>query len=356
MDAAGGPPVRISDLVGNESLIRLLAKAELPQASLFTGPSGIGKKTIAVCLAALANCHAPVAGDLCGVCPSCLKVDSGNHPDVSLVNGPWIEAFVTSRKKRFNPQVIPIDVAREIVRQAQYRPYEGKIRVFVIDEAEKLNESAANALLKTLEEPPESCRIILVSAYPNRLLPTIRSRCQTFAFRPLSREAIRRYLERTIEPGRARLVAAFADGSIGSALSLDLEQALQDREAVLELLSGWISKGSFANLHFALEREPLRKDLKNRERALTLLDRLQMVCQDLYFLLAGTPERVIGDDRVAELEDLASRISLDWLEAFLYHLRDARRDIERYVNTQLCFETLWLKSQLGHVEYSDRQI
>ncbi len=348
--------MRISELVGNEVLIRLLSKATLPQTSLFTGPSGIGKKTAAVCLAALANCHSPMGGDLCGVCSSCSKVESGNHPDVTVVDARWIESFLEQRKKRFNPQVIPIDVAREIVRQAQYRPYEGKLRVFIVDSAEKLNEPAANALLKTLEEPPESSRLILVTAYPNRLLPTILSRCQTFAFHPLRRREILAHLEGMMEPGRARLLANFADGSIGSALSLDLEATLQDRDLLLDLLSDWIEHRSFANLHFALERDPFRRELKSRERALAFLDQLQILCQDIYFLLVGTPQRLICEDRADQLRALADAVSLDWLENFLYHLTEARRDIEGYVNTLLCFETLWLKSQPENAEYTDRKV
>ncbi len=159
-----------------------------------------------------------------------------------------------------------------------------------------------------------------------------------------------------MEPGRARLVSNFADGSIGSALSLDLEATLQDRDLLLDLLSDWIEHHSFSNLHFALEQDPLRRDLKSRERALALLDQLQVLCQDLYFLLAGTPQRLICEDRADQLGALASLVSLDWLENFLYHLREAKRDIEGYVNTQLCFETLWLKSQPENAEYTDRQI
>ncbi len=340
--------MKLSDFVGNESLARLLARAGLPQTSLFTGPSGVGKKGFAVTLAALANCRQPLGEDPCGLCPSCLKIESGNHPDVVVADASWVESFLKARKKNFNPRVIPIDVAREIAHEAQYRPFEGKLRVFVIDEAEKLNEPAANALLKTLEEPPDTTRLVLISASPNRLLPTILSRCQIFKFRPLSRGEIRRYLERSMESGRAGLLAAFADGSIGSALSLDLEGALRDRDAMLELLGDWIQHGSFARIYFAAEADPLRGDLKSRERTLALLDHLHVLAQDLYFVLAGTPERLINADREAELSSLASQVSLEWVEVFLYHVREAKRDIEHYLNPLLCFETFWLRSRITH--------
>lgn len=347
--------MRIQEFIGNAGLASLLAQAPLPQSSLFEGPAGVGKKTLALSLAALANCRQPLEGDLCGVCNSCVKVFSGNHPDVILVDRAWLEPLLASKKKRFNPQVVPIDAARELVKEAQYRPFEGKMRVFIIDDAEKMNESASNALLKTLEEPAETLRIILVSAYPNQLLPTIRSRCQRFAFGRLSRADIQTWLERSMDADRAALLASFSQGSIGSALSLDLEAVLKDRETLLRLLSGWLRKRSFANLHAELETPPLRSDLRNRERASHLLELLQLIGYDLYFLLVGTPERTVNHDRLDQLFDMAGLISLEWLEAFLYHVREAQRDIHRYVNPLLCFETLWLMSE-ENAAASNRQI
>ena len=149
--------MKFEDLLGNEAVLDLLRSGRLPQASVFSGPEGIGKKTSALLLASLANCKAPSGNDLCGRCNSCLKVEGGNHPDIRLYQP---EGASDS---------IKIEVMREMNREAQYRPFEGNLRFFIIDEAEKMNEAAANSILKTLEEPPETSRLILISSSSIRM-------------------------------------------------------------------------------------------------------------------------------------------------------------------------------------------
>jgi DNA polymerase-3 subunit delta' len=188
--------MKLRDFVGNQKWVRLLRKAELPHSMIFSGPEGIGKKTLAILLAGLANCQNPKDGDLCGFCNSCKRVQTlplelakRNHPDILVADWPWVERACKEedKKKKPNPLVIPIHVVRNLIQEAQYRPFLGAKRFFILDDAEKLNEAAANAFLKTLEEPPETTYIVLVTAYPDRLLPTIQSRCQHIRFGPLSR-------------------------------------------------------------------------------------------------------------------------------------------------------------------------
>ncbi len=337
---------KLAEFIGNPSLTRLLRRAELPPSTLFTGPGGVGKKTLALLLAGLANCKQPEQGDLCGCCTSCVKLKNRNHPDILLIDEAWIRETVTAKKKRKpNPQVIPIDATLEVVREAQYRPFEGKCRFFIIDEAEKMNDSAANSLLKTLEEPPETTRLVLVTAYPEQLLPTIRSRCQIFPFRALSRAQVIRHLAEVIGFKRPELRAAFSGGSIGSAVTLDLEKALADRDLLLELLDGWVRKRSFEQIFRACESQPLRSDLRKRERVLELIGRLRLLGEDLYLMVAGSESRIVNLDRREQLSALAERVSLDWIESFLYHVNQAEDEVRRYVNGLICFETLWLKSE-----------
>ncbi len=347
--------VRLSDYFGNRSLVELFRRNPLPPSSIFAGPDGVGKRTLAVSLSALTNCESQEENDLCGQCSSCVKVSAGNHPDVTVVDFAWIETFLKSKNKRANPRVIPIDVMRELVREAQFQPFQGPVRVFIVDDAHKLNEAAANSLLKTLEEPSFTTRIVLVTPFPESLLATIRSRCQLFTFGRIRRDEVTRYLEERGEE-QAQLKSALSTGSIGAALSLNLEQMLRDRDQLLHLLQGWFENPLFSTVFQAVESSELGRELRNRERALELLSLLQRLAEDLYYLRVGTPERLKNIDQREALVSLAATTQLSWIESFLYYTREAIADIEGYVNPLMCFETLWLKVEQKDAGTGYRQV
>lgn len=321
--------VRLKDFIGNQKLVSRVRQASLPQSALFAGPDGVGKKTFALGLAARTDCKNRSGDDFCGNCASCLKVSGGNHPDIRL-----FQASGTS---------IGIETIRQLTREARFRPFQGTFRVFIVDQAEKMTREAANSILKTLEEPAETSRIILTTAFPNQLLPTIRSRCQLFVFRPLTRDQLRSYLESRYGAEEAQQRAAFAGGSIGSALRLDLERTLQDRDRILHVLGQWLSTASFSQLFEACEEEPMRRDLKSRDRVREYLEILRHLGEDLYFLRTGTDSRMVNLDRRERLLELADRLDLDGIRDLLYHFREAREDLDRNVQPLYCFETLWLK-------------
>jgi len=321
--------VRLQDFVGNNVLVDLLRRVALPPASLFRGAEGVGKTTLSLSLAALENCRKSGSGDFCGECESCIKIASGNHPDVIL----------------FQPggASISIDAMRRLSREAQFHPFQGNIRVFIVDRAEQMTQEAANSILKTLEEPPPTSHIILTTCFPELLLPTIRSRCQSFLFRGLSREELKVYLESHCGPDDAEYRAAFANGSVGTALSLDLSRTQGDRDRMLDLLSNWEDRRSFATLYQVCEAEPMRSELKQRERVIHYLDLLRLLAEDLYFIAVETEERIINHDRLHQLRPLSGRLQLDWIRNFIYHIGEARSDVGKNVNPLICFETLWLR-------------
>lgn len=260
------------DCIGHRRLLAVLARAvargALPQSLMLAGPDGIGKRRVAVAVAQALNCptpRRPAAGladpggrrvtadaareaardrarnaagdsagdtawdtawdiDACGTCPSCLRIERGVHPDVVLL-GPGPAGS------------IKIDQVRDVVDRAAFRPFEGRRRVVIVDEADALVEQAQNALLKTLEEPPPASVFLLVTARPDAMLPTVRSRCPLLRFRPLDVADVATALVRTGLPeAQAHAVAAAADGSIGRALSASAGDLLESRDAAAHVL------------------------------------------------------------------------------------------------------------------------
>jgi DNA polymerase-3 subunit delta' len=322
------PPGRLQDIVGNRQLVSLLRKGELPQSSLFSGPNGVGKKTVALLLAALANCRNPADYDLCGRCGSCIKAEAGNHPDILLFDA--------------EQQKISIESMRRLSREAQYRPFEGNIRFFIIDEAERMSEEAANSILKTLEEPPETSKLVLVSAYPQRLLPTILSRCQVFPFQGLSNEEILDYLRKKTDLMEEELRASLSEGSLGSAIELDIEETIAKRDRMLRFLETFLQTATFECVFQLCESHPLRSELKKRDQVSRYLELLEVVCYDVYFLIISAKERIVNRDCLESIRVLSRSVSLEQIRDLLYHIAEAQRDVDRYVNPLMCFETLWL--------------
>lgn len=208
------------DIAGNVRVRRILKLAlergRVPNSLIFGGPDGVGKSDMALTLAKTLNCRT-LTTDSCDECPSCRAIDSGTHPDVMVLTA--------------EVRDVKIEQTRLLKQMAYLRPMIGKRRVFIIEEAENLNEPSANSLLKVLEEPPDFTHIILVTASPHRLVPTIRSRCQTLAFSPIGREEIEEILiDREFSPEQARILALLVEGNLERALDLewDAVRALKD--------------------------------------------------------------------------------------------------------------------------------
>ena len=212
------------DLAGNRTVLGLLARAidagTLPPSLIFGGPEGVGKRQAALALAQALNCLTParpapwpdapsappLAIDACGTCAICSRIARQIHPDV----------LVISPEETGN---IKIDVVREVLRKVGFKPFEARRRVVIFDAAEGLLTDSQDALLKTLEEPPPGSVLVLVTAQPGQLLPTVRSRCPTVRFAPLATSAVIDWLmthEGLAEP-QARAVASVARGSLAAA-------------------------------------------------------------------------------------------------------------------------------------------
>jgi len=225
-----------SAIAGHRPVIDLLSRAiarnALPPSLVFAGPEGVGKRLTALALAQALNCARPVNGDGCGTCPSCTRIARGVHADILA-----IEPGDTG--------AIKVDQVREAIDRAAYRPFEGRRRVVIIDEADALVPEAQNALLKTLEEPPPASVFVLVTTRPDMLLPTVRSRCQRLRFGPLSPGDVAAVLVRDhgFAETDARAAAAASDGSVGRALDEGADEAIEAREAAARLLQAASNAG-----------------------------------------------------------------------------------------------------------------
>ena len=202
---------RFSEITGHKTQISGLRQAvisgRVAHAYLFSGPSGVGKKTTAMTLAASLLCDQTQAGDACGNCANCRQVMHNNHPDLYEIIP--------------NGASIKIEQIRDLQQKARYKSYQNKHQIFIIDPVEAMTRESANCFLKILEEPPEQTILILISAQPDLLLPTVISRCQPMSFKELSLEEISSLLIKLagITGEKARLVSQIAQGSIGKAIS-----------------------------------------------------------------------------------------------------------------------------------------
>ncbi|MBQ9376854.1 MAG: DNA polymerase III subunit delta' [Schwartzia sp.] len=272
-------------------LTQLLAENRLPHALLFYGPEGVGKKRAAMATAATLLCASPAEGRPCGVCESCRALAAGAHPDFILA---------VPEKTGKATRSIKIEAVRALRAETARRPKLASRLVAVIDDAETMNTAAANALLKTLEEPAGDAVFILVTGAKQALLPTIVSRCMTMAFGTLPDEALSRVLERNGVPGReAAALLPIADGSAGRALRLYAEDALALREdamAVMESLSRLTPEEIFAHGKRlgALERERLSEWLRH----------FRLLLRDLMALFGGSPA-LLNIDLAERLSTLA---------------------------------------------------
>lgn len=294
------------------ALRRALTRNRLPHALLLHGPVGVGKATMAGVLAQALNCEVSGFVDACGTCASCRKVARGLHPDVLWVaphKGQIRLSQVSPRKQRGGdpPPHEPI------VHWVGYKPYEGSRRVVVVDDAHTMNPAAQNALLKTLEEPPASSALILVSPTLGALLPTVRSRCQTLRLQPLGLVLMRRHLEEECGMGaeEARLRAALAPGSLGRAMSLDLDEYITRRDVAETAVEDAYSGGA-ALLASAETLLAAGAGERKVEQASSAIGAVRDVLRDLLALAGGeSDELVVNVDRIEDWAEWAGRLDPD---------------------------------------------
>jgi DNA polymerase-3 subunit delta' len=238
---------------------------------------------------------------------------------------------------------------RQIETEANFRPMEGKARVFLIDEAEKLNEESANALLKVLEEPPSTSHLILITSRPAMLLPTILSRCQTIRFSPLTPAEIEDYLtsHKLANAASARLRARAASGSISRALSGDLDTFTSQRRAMLAVLDALVITNSLSQLLRASEQlnEAQYKD-EFEER----LDVLETLIRDAWMLSLGSQrEQLVNEDLYKDLDVISRKLDPTKAAAWILEIEDMREQLIVNVNRKVATDALFVTMASGEI-------
>lgn len=322
----------------------MLQSGRLPQSLLFYGPAGVGKATLARRLAAV------LLGD-----PQRVERDDLSLPDNQALLADREKLSSTQRAEdplvvsshpdflTFPPDgplgQISIQQMRLLKQQAQFAPLEASCRVFLVDQADRMNEQAANSLLKVLEEPPEHLVLILTAENYYDLLPTIRSRVVPFYLAPLPEEQVREFVEaRGLDQPERR--AALADGCPGRAVRLDLNEYDRRRDAMLILLEAAAAGKPFSD--WAAESE--RLSAARIDKLEPYLEVLQLLVEDILRLACGDP--VIHHREIQpRLQGLARRVDLRWTQQLVAQVEEIRRFLRRNIQKAIALDALVLKAR-----------
>ncbi len=323
--------VSLTSVMGHRRITGLLEQAlesdGLSHAYLLEGPDGLGKTTLAreLCMALLCTEDSVP----CGNCNACCQVRAGTHAEFR-----WIQAPEEEKKQA----ALSVDLVRGMIKDIYLKPYRGERKVYVIPEAHTMTPQAQNALLKTLEEPPSHSVTLLITPEPERLLPTILSRCQRLSFRPVQGSLIQRYLEqeKKLPPEKASHLTAYAWGIPGRALDmLENEKEQKRYKQFLHLMD------SFSHRRFDLALESCAMMQEDRREALRVLALWQEWLRDIKILQAGgSREQLIHKNQVRRLKSQQSLFPLSLTTTALSLLETARRDLLSHGNLAFVTESL----------------
>ncbi|MBD3413059.1 MAG: DNA polymerase III subunit delta' [Candidatus Aminicenantes bacterium] len=319
------------EMTGNERarniLKRSLQRGKVPSSLLFYGPQGVGKIDAALILAKALNCLHK-REDACGECSSCKAIKSNVFPDVIKIEAEKDE--------------IKINQIRMIKQAAYLRPMTGKKRVFIIEQAERMNQSASNSLLKVLEEPPLFSHIILTTDNLFSILPTIKSRCQILKFAPISEYDIQKKLMHMgTDEERAKIISLLVQGSMRRALEFDWDEAEEQRKKAFRLFSSLVEGGKPADSFKKYSR--MRKE--NFEQSIKpLLEIISSFCRDIILLKSGSSgSLLINPDYREALQEMGKIMTLKEAIVSLGVMEECTRMMERNINRKNLMNTMTIE-------------
>jgi DNA polymerase-3 subunit delta' len=348
-----------SKLIGNDavktSLRRLLENGRLPGSFLFTGEEGVGKKLFALELAKVLNCRNRQGVEACDECSSCRRISRSTFPpfgndDDDKERLVWSEHPDVAMARPYK-QIIRIKPIRELEREANFRPFEGAGRLFIIEDADYMNDQAANALLKTLEEPEPTTHLVLTTTNPSALPATIRSRCQTIQFAPIRTDKIEKFLieSKDTSPEDAQLLARTSRGSLGRASAADIDTYRERREAMIAVLAALTVTGDRAALLRSAEELAAAKDRDEYEQ---LLDVLEVLIRDAWALSLGRPkDSIVNIDLLDQLQRIAGDLRSSQAASWLQQIEELRGALEVNINRRIASDALvFSMSQPGRIQ------
>ncbi len=334
-------------LLGNEPQKKFLLNAvrenKIGHAYIFSGIDRIGKKLFALEFSKLVNCRSkdarssssqdPNDKEACCKCQSCLKIDKNAHPDVTLLSYE-------------NEKIIKVgSIKEDIEKKVYFHPFESRYKIFIIDNAERMNRSAQNAFLKTLEEPPEFCIIILITSSLNFIVPTIRSRCQLINFHPLPYDTVVNKLREiaVLDEQYIKVASKIAGGSIGKAVSTDKDYLDFRKEIIKRLMEVNYRRPS----KISRLCEYMKVGAKDTDQAKhrDLFDIISLWLRDLLLVkLNYDREQIVNSDLYPELSEYVKGRSVEDLLTKTNQLEDSWYGLDRLnANKIIAYEDLLLK-------------
>ena len=323
------------------NLLSIHAQGEkLRHAYLFTGPSGIGRRTLALRFAEALNCtNPPAPGTFCHKCRSCRQIQSQTHPDLSIL------------QPEEGHRDLLIDQVRSLQHSLALAPYMGKYRIALLPDFQRATTSAANAMLKTLEEPPEKVILILTANALEDLLPTIVSRCEVLRLHPESIKTTQNILktEKGLAAVDAQLLAHLSGGRIGYALKLaDSPDALSQRQDGIEKLLNLLPAPRYERFQLA---EKLSKPYDQaRQRLADILPIWLSFWRDVFIECTGSESPLINIDYHHQIQEISAELTLERVRSLMIAHEKATRQLEQNANVRLLTETLLLRwPRLTHI-------
>ena len=342
--------------IGNSPAVTLLSGAisqnRVSHAYLFTGPSRVGKRTLAINFARALNCLArDMTGDPesqpavpCGECPPCSRITAGKYADVQTITSTTQTSKDADPKAAQRRVMIGIDLIKDLQSDSILEPYEGRVKVFIIDDAHRMSLDAANALLKTLEEPPSTVHIILTATSGELLPETIASRCHLIRLRSVPIEVIEHALvERfKVERDEARTLAKLSMGAPGWAIAALNNPSLLDarRQSATRIIDA-LNSDLPDRMDYALE---MAREFRNdRNIVLEEVERWLELLRDIAMIQNEMTDRVMFEDRLSELRVLAQDMSLDDVAAAAAAAQKTRSALMVNALPQLAWDAMMLQ-------------
>jgi DNA polymerase III subunit delta' len=320
------------NMLGHEWAVNLLkehvARGQVRHAYLFTGPDQVGRRTLALRLAQAVNCPQPISpGEPCGACRTCLQIERMQHPDLSIIQA----------ERRGG--TLKVELVRELQRSLSLAPYEAKYRITLLLHFEEANASAANALLKTLEEPASKVILILTAESAEILLPTIVSRCELLRLRPLPIGQVNQGLQSGwgIPPEQASLLAAISDGRPGYAVHLyQHPEILEQRTHWLDQHASLLNTSRVERFRFA------EASAKDKEMCRAMLFVWLSFWRDVLICAAGAAAPPANLDRNDQIITTAGQIGSERTLKMVGALESTIQRLDQNINSRLALEVLLL--------------